>query len=59
MKMAKARKKTKDPKMIQHNFIGVKNGLKHLICASIRVLVRKVQHTDVEYTLTKHDMKVV
>ena len=39
--MAKAERKTKEPKIIQQNDRKVKNGLKHLIGASIRVLVNK------------------
>ena len=58
VKAVKARKKTGDPKTIKQNIQG-QNGLKHVIDASNRVLVKRVLRTDVEYTLTKHAMKVV
>ena len=57
--MEKARKKTEDPESNQTEHSKGQNGLKHVIGASNRVLVNRVPQTDVEYTLTKHAMKVV
>ena len=40
MKIAKARGKTKYPKIMKQNIRNVKNDLKHVIGASIRVLFK-------------------
>ena len=41
MKIAKARRRTKYPKIMKQNIRNVKNGLKQVIGASIRVLFKK------------------
>ena len=60
MKIAKARRRTKYPKIIKQNIRNVKNGLKHVVGASIRVLLKKkVLYTNAEHILTKHALNVV
>ena len=60
MEIAKARRRTKYPKIMKQNIRNVKNGLKHVIGASIRVLFKKkVLYTNVEHILTKHALNVV
>ena len=60
MKIAKARRRTKYPKIMKRNIRNVRNGLKHVIGASTRVLFKKkLLHTNVEHTLTKHALNIV
>ena len=57
MKIAKAR--TKYPKILKQNVRNVKNGLKPVIGASIKILFKKGTVPNVEHTLTKHALNVV
>ena len=59
MQMAKARRNTKDHKIIYNNILKVKNCPKQLIRASTRAAVKKALYTDVEHALTKHAIKVI
>ena len=59
MKIARARRRTKYPKIMKQNMRNVKHGVKHVVGASIRVLLKKVLYTNVEHILTKHALNVV
>ena len=57
--MIEKARRTKCPKVIKQNIRNIKNDLKHVIGVSIRVLFKKLLHTNVEYTLTKHALNIV
>ena len=59
MKIAKARRRTKYPKIMKQNIRNVKNGLKHVDRVSVRVLFKKLLYTNIEYTLKRHALNIV